>query len=247
MIRRYLLVPACFISLWWIVSLIGFANPLFLPSPVAVMKKFWELIFQNKINNDILATMTRTIIGFSLSAILGVFLGLLLGINRKVYDHFEVGIDFLRSIPATALFPLFILFFGVGDLAKITVVMFSCSLIILINTAYGVINSQETRRLMSKIFGASRTQQFVKVIFPEALPQIFVGFRTAVSIALILVVVTEMFMGTTKGLGFRIYNAQLMYRTTEMYSAIILTGLIGYGLNQCFVFFEHKIIHWGGK
>ena len=247
MIRYTIFVPFLVAVMWWIVVLAGIANPLFLPSPIDVFKTLGIIVAKNQINIDILVTMARTIAGFTISTFIGMLVGLILGIDRRVYNYFEFIIDFMRSIPATALFPLFILFFGVGDVAKVTVVAFSCSLIILINTAYGVMNSQKTRLLMVQMYGATRYQRFTKVILPEALPQIFVGLRTAVSIALILVVVTEMFIGTTVGLGYRIYNAQLVYRTPEMYAAILLTGILGYALNQCFVLAEKKLVHWGGK
>lgn len=247
MIRRTLLVPLILIALWWVAVALGAANPLFLPSPVDVFRTFGVMLAKNQFSEDALMTLGRTISGFVVSSVIGIGLGLVLGIDRRVYSYFEFTIDFLRSVPATALFPLFILFFGVGDFAKVMVVVFSCSLIILINTAYGVINSRKTRLLMVRMYGATGYQRFTKVVLPEALPQVFVGLRTAVSIALILVVVTEMFIGTTVGLGYRIYNAQLVYRTPEMYASILLTGVIGYGLNQCFSFAEKRLIHWGGR
>jgi NitT/TauT family transport system permease protein len=247
MIRRTVLVPLILVALWWLAVLVGVANPLFLPSPIEVFKTFCVLIARNQVTSDIALTLGRTVAGFLISSVLGVACGLVIGVDRRIYSHFEFIIDFLRSIPATALFPLFILFFGVGDFAKVMVVVFSCSLIILINTAYGVINSRKTRRIMLQMYGASRYQSFAKVVLPEALPQIFVGLRTAVSIALILVVVTEMFIGTTVGLGYRIYNAQMVYRTPEMYAAILLTGILGYALNHCFVIAERKLVHWSDR
>lgn len=247
MIRHTVLVPLILIALWWVSVMAGIANPLFLPSPLEVFKTLGTLIVTNQVTNDVGLTLGRTITGFLISSVIGIVFGLLIGFDRRVYNYFEFIIDFLRSIPATALFPLFILFFGVGDLAKVTVVVFSCSLIVLINTAYGVINSRKTRLVMIQMYGASPLQKFTKVVLPEALPQIFVGLRTAVSIALILVVVTEMFIGTTVGLGFRIYNAQMVYRTAEMYAAILLTGILGYVLNKFFSVLERKLIHWGGK
>lgn len=245
--RHAVIVPMSLIFIWWMAVLLGVANPLFLPSPAEVFKTLSVMVYKNQITSDIILTLGRTVVGFLISSVIGIILGLLIGINRRVYSYFEFIIDFLRSIPATALFPLFILFFGVGDFAKIMVVVFSCSLIVLINTAYGVLNSRKTRRVMVKMYGATPYQIFKKVVLPEALPQIFVGLRTAVSIALILVVVTEMFIGTTVGLGYRIYNAQMVYRTSEMYAAILLTGLIGYLLNKVFAAIEIKLIHWRGK
>nr|VFJ95351.1 MAG: NitT/TauT family transport system permease protein [Candidatus Kentron sp. H]VFJ96109.1 MAG: NitT/TauT family transport system permease protein [Candidatus Kentron sp. H]VFK02170.1 MAG: NitT/TauT family transport system permease protein [Candidatus Kentron sp. H] len=247
MIRHAISVPVLLIFFWWGIASAGIVNPLFLPSPVEVFKTLGTIVVGNQMTMDILFTLGRTIIGFLISAVLGITFGLIVGIDRRVYSYFEFIIDFLRSIPATALFPLFILFFGVGDVAKITAVVFSCSLIVLINTGYGVMNSRKTRLLMVQMYGASRYQRFTKVVLPEALPQIFVGLRTAISIALILVVVTEMFIGTTVGLGYRIYNAQMIYRTSEMYAAILLTGILGYALNQLFAFVEKRLIHWGER
>jgi sulfonate transport system permease protein len=246
MLRHAVVVPLLLIGLWWLAVLLDAANPVFLPSPGDVFKVLWQIVIQNQVTLDVVYTLGRTLVGFLISSLIGIVLGLVIGIDRRIYNYFEFSIDFLRSIPATALFPLFILFFGVGDVAKVTVVVFSCSLIILINTAYGVMNSRKTRLVMVRMYGASRRQQFTKVILPESLPQIFVGLRTAVSIALVLVVVTEMFIGTTVGLGYRIYNAQLAYRTAEMYAAILLTGIMGYTLNKCFAILEKKLIHWGG-
>jgi NitT/TauT family transport system permease protein len=247
MIKHTVLVPLLLIAFWWAAVLAEITNPLFLPSPIEVFKTFGLLIFKNQVTFDIASTLGRTIAGFLISSAIGIGFGLIIGIDRRVYSYFEFIIDFLRSIPATALFPLFILFFGVGELTKVTVVVFSCSLIILINTAYGVINSRKTRLVMVQMYGATPYQRFAKVILPEALPQIFVGLRTAVSIALILVVVTEMFIGTTVGLGYRIYNAQMVYRTPEMYAIIFMTGILGYAFNQCFSILEKRLIHWKGN
>jgi len=81
---------------------------------------------------------------------------------------------------------------------------------------------------------------------PDALPGIMIGFRTGISLALIVVIVSEMFLGTKQGLGQVIYNSSLLYETPKMYAAIFYTGAIGYGLNKFFVVFERKVVHWKG-
>jgi NitT/TauT family transport system permease protein len=88
---------------------------------------------------------------------------------------------------------------------------------------------------------------FRKVIFSEALPQIFSGLRVAISLSLIIVIVTEMFIGTNAGLGKRIIDAQLVYQTASMYAAILMTGLIGFVLNKAMMALENKVVHWKGK
>jgi NitT/TauT family transport system permease protein len=194
-----------------------------------------------------LASLYRLTLGFALAVGIGVPLGLLIGSSRRLVESLEFLIDFFRSLPASALFPMFILFFGIGDRSKVAVIVFSCALIILVNAIYGVKNCKEARLRAARAMGANRTALFTKVIFPEALPHIFAGLRISVSIGLILVVVTEMFIGTHRGLGQRIYDAHLMFRIAEMYAVILLTGVLGYVLNKIFITIEAKVFHWAGR
>jgi NitT/TauT family transport system permease protein len=97
---------------------------------------------------------------------------------------------------------------------------------------------------MFRSFRATRWKIFTRAVLPESLPQVFTGLRISLSQALVVVIVTEMFMGTKLGLGQRILNANLMYRIPEMYAAIIITGIIGYSINAGFAFFHGKVIHW---
>lgn len=236
--------PFVLIIIWETVFLLGVVNPLFLPSPISVFEKLFAVVVSGELLQDFLYTIYRTLFTFIVSSVLGIITGIIIGVNKKFYDSLEFTIDFLRSVPATALFPLFILFLGVGDVAKISVAIFSSYFIILINTALGVRNCTRTRYNMSVIFGANLYQRFFKIILPEALPQIFVGLRTAISNSLVIIVVTEMFIGTNVGLGFKINDAQLAYRTAEMYAVILITGGVGYFINKMFSVLDNRFIHW---
>ena len=129
------------------------------------------------------------------------------------------------------MFPLFLLLFGLGDLAKIAVAAFAAWLVIVFNVAYGVMNARQTRILAARSMGASSLRIFRDVIFFETLPQTFVGLRTAVSLALVVIIVAEMFIGATDGIGHRIIDAQISYSLTDMYGSILVAGAMGYGLN----------------
>lgn len=170
-----------------------------------------------------------------------------MGYSDKVYGALEFLVDFFRSIPALALFPLFLLFLGIGDSAKIGVVVFACFFVVLINAMYGVKNANKTRIMASKTMGANNFDIFRKIIFWDALPDIVTGLRISLSMSLLVVIVTEMFLGTEVGLGHRIYDAHLIYRIPEMYASIIIVGLLGYFLNKIFVWVERRSIHWAGK
>lgn len=245
---RYIFIgPLAVLLLWFLVTATGLVNPLFLPRPEATAGKLLSLFGQGVILPDLTMTLYRMFFGFLLAALFGVPLGLLFGLSARLYASFEMVIDFFRSLPSTALFPLFLLVFGIGDTAKIAVVAFVSFWIILISTASGVLHSSKTRHKVAKSFGANPWQILTRVTFMEALPQIATGLRVAVSISFIVVVVTEMFIGTNVGLGQRIYDAYLTYRVPELYATLVVVGLLGYLVNRGMILFEQRIIHWTGK
>lgn len=233
--------------IWQVASMVGLLNPLFLPTPSAVLQTLGSIILSGAVLPDVGRTLYRVCVGYALGVSIGVPVGVLLGGFERLYRWSELLIDFFRSIPVTSLFPLFLFFFGIGDPAKFTIVAYAVGLITLFNTMHGVRNSSKTRLLVSRVFGANRVQQFIGVMLPEALPQIVVGLRLALSSALIYVIVTEMFLGTTRGLGYRIYNANLTYDIPDMYACIFLAGILGYIINRSLVFFESRVVHWTGK
>lgn len=239
-----LIGPLIIIILWFILPNIGVINEFFLPNPLRVAKEISSLFTEKNILIDIGYTIYRTILGFFLASLWGIPTGLILGYSTKLYKTFEVVIDFFRSIPATALIPLALVIFATGEIARIFIVLFACGLVLLINSAYGVRNCNMTRLQVAEIVGANTLQKFYTVIFRETLVEIFAGLRISLSLSLILVVVSEMFIGTTVGLGQKIFDAQLMNHIAEMYGLILITGIIGYALNKVFVLVEGKIVHW---
>ena len=111
---------------------------------------------------------------------------------------------------------------------------------ILFNVAYGVMNARKTRLLAAKAMGASRLRILTDVMLLESLPQTFVGLRNGVSLALVIVVVAEMFIGSTDGLGNRVFEAQQLFAMPDMYAAIFAAGALGYGLNLLFLLVERR-------
>ena len=200
--KRYLLIgPAIFILLWWLVCVLKIVDSFFLPDPISVVGKLFQLVFSGIILGDIGATLGRVMIAFAVAIILGWPAGLVLGMSKNVYKSCEFLIDFFRSTPATALFPLFLLVFGISDISKIAAATFAGLLIIIFNTAHGVMHSNHSRILAAEIMGASRFQIFKSILFWESLPQAIIGFRTAVSWSLAVLIVTEMFIGTNRCYG----------------------------------------------
>src|SRR5690606_30147851 len=163
------------------------------------------------------------------------------------YTSVEFLVDFFRSTPATAMFPLFLLIFGIGDLAKIAVAAFGAWLVIFFTVAYGVMNARQTRILAARVMGATPGRVFRDVMFYESLPQTFVGLRLGVSYALVVIIVAEMFIGSSDGLGRRIIDSQIVYDLQQMYATILAAGAMGYGCNLLFLGLERWLVHWSGR
>jgi NitT/TauT family transport system permease protein len=233
--------------IWALTSWTRLVDPVLLPSPAATFRAIWTGMTSGKLGLDFVKTVERTIAATAIAAVIAIPLGILLGSSEKLYRSVEFVIDFFRSTPASAMFPLFLVLFGVGDRTKISVAAFGAALVILFNVAYGVMNARKTRILAAKVMGASPLRVLTDVTLLESLPQTFVGMRNGVSLALVIIVVAEMFIGSTDGLGQRVFEAQQLFEMPDMYAAIFAAGALGYGLNLMFLLVERRFVHWSGK
>src|SRR4029079_10777728 len=195
------------VAIWSLVTWRQWVDPVLLPSPVATFGSLWSGM-EGTLGFDFLKTVYRTAGATLIAAVIAIPLGIVLGASERIYRSLEFVIDFFRSTPASAMFPLFLVLFGVGNETKISVAAFGAPLVILFNVAYGVMKARKTRILAAKVMGASRLQVLTDVMLLESLPQTFVGLRNGVSLALVIVVVAEMFIGSTDGLGQRVFEAQ---------------------------------------
>jgi ABC-type nitrate/sulfonate/bicarbonate transport system permease component len=238
---------AVLLAVWSLTVWARVVDPVLLPSPIATFRAMWVGMTSGKLGADFIKTVDRTIYATIIAAVIAIPLGILLGSSEKLYRSVEFLIDFFRSTPASAMFPLFLVLFGVGDRTKISVAAFGAALVILFNVAYGVMNARKTRILAARVMGASRLRVLWDVMLLESLPQTFVGLRNGVSLALVIVVVAEMFIGSTDGLGQRVFEAQQLFDMPDMYAAIFAAGALGYGLNLLFLVIERRFVHWSGK
>ncbi len=239
--------PLLLFAIWWVAFKGQLVNKDLLPSPIDTLRDTASSIAAGKMTGDFVHTIVRVGYSILVAVVAGVPVGIVLGARASIYRSVEFLIDFFRSTPATAMFPLFLLLFGLGDFAKIAVAAFAAWLVIVFNVAYGVMNARQTRILAARSMGASSLRIFKDVIFFETLPQTFIGLRTAVSLALVVIIVAEMFIGATDGIGHRIIDAQISYSLTEMYGSILIAGAMGYGLNLMLLMIERSLIHWSGK
>jgi len=235
------------IALWAFVNMAEIVDPVLLPSPLQSWNAFVEGMADGGLRHDFMRTIFRTMLSFGIATIIAVPFGVALGSSDKFYRSVEFLIDFFRSTPASAMFPLFLVFFGIGEEAKVAVAAFGAALIIIFNTAYGVMNARQLRQLAARVMGASKARILWDVTVWESLPQTFIGLRSGVSMALVIVIVAEMFIGSTDGLGKRIIDAQMIFNMPDMYASIFAAGALGYVMNLLFTVIETRFVHWGGK
>lgn len=239
--------PIALLLIWWAAAAGEWISPKLLPDPFSTLATLGASLLDGSIFADLWGTLQRTLLSFVIAAALGVPIGVMLGSDVRVYRSVEFVIDFFRSTPATAMFPLFLLVFGIGEESKVAVAAFAAWLVIVFNVAYGVMNARPTRILAARVMGASRLRVFRDVMFFESLPQTLVGLRLGVSYALVVIIVAEMFIGSSNGMGRRIIDAQQIFDLRQMYASIIATGCLGYGMNVLFLAVERRFLKWAGK
>ena len=236
-----------FIALWYLAVVVEVVDPVLLPDPVDAARAVWTGMTGGSLLDDFLRTVERTTYSIVIAAVIAIPLGILLGSSERLYRSVEFVIDFFRSTPASAMFPLFLVVFGVGDETKILVASFGAALVILFNVSYGVMNARKTRILAARVMGAPKLRVLTDVVLLESLPQTFVGLRNGVSLALVIVIVAEMFIGSVDGLGHQVIDAQMLFEMPEMYAAIFVAGALGYAFNLMFLIIEKRFVHWAGR
>ncbi len=232
---------------WFGLIKLDFISTSVIPTPFEFYSSLPTLINPNEFLPDVLSTLARSVLAFIVSIPLGILIGYLIFYLPLIRRQNEFLLDFIRSIPATAMIPLFMISFGIGDLTKIAIGIYSSSLVICVATIEGLKGRNETRIFFNQITGLKRIKRFIYFDIPESLGHIFVGLRAGISLALILVVVSEMFIGSNNGLGKVINDMRFSDSIPKLYAAMFATGVIGYLLNFGLLKLEKSIFHWKGK
>ena len=236
-----ILTPVALFAAWWFLS-VNSTNP-FLPPLQRMVQVFRETWTAQRFAEDVIPSLIRFGAGFLIATVAGIIFGLLLGLWPPARHATAPTIDFLRSIPAPALISVMIILFGFGNGMKITAIAFASFFPVLLNTIDGVRGVEPLQLEMAKAFKLRRSDEIRLIILPAASPQIFVGLRISLAVALAVMAFAEMFAGTD-GLGFFIIFAQATYRISEMYSGVFVLGLLGYAVNLLFLLFERRILAW---
>lgn len=233
------------LALWALLTGQELVRPIILPAPWTVVSVIPGMFGSGGIGIDVAITLLRVATALTTACVIGVTFGLFFGYREDLYAYVEGPIHGLRSVPATALFPLLLIVIGVGEFSIIALAMYPSLLVILVNTANGASLANKRRVHQAKILGLSARRLITDVLFFEALPSIFDGVRTAVSYCLVLVLAVEMFIGVgNTGLGRRIYEFQATYRIPEAYASIAIAAIIGILSNSLVSAIQNRLLHW---
>lgn len=235
------IVPIIALVGWWFGS--ADSTSPFYPSLETIASNFRENWLFSRFGSDVVPSLTRLGLGYLVAVVAGVGLGILFGRQQALYRAFRPAVEFARSVPATALVPVVIVLLGLGDAPKIWLIGFVTMFPILLNTIDGVRSVEPGLEDVGRSFRLTRRQRIMSIQLPAAAPQIFAGMRIALTIAFVMMVITEM-IGATNGIGFVTLNAQQAFQVPLLWSGMILLGLLGALLNIVFVVAERRVLRW---
>ncbi|WP_067799619.1 ABC transporter permease [Actinomadura formosensis] len=244
------LLPLVLLIAGWEAATRASDSPFFPPPSQIVrrMRDMWlsgpanHLYFSAEAGDSIMPSLGRMFLGLALSVVVGVLLGLALGRSEQALAYLEPLLQFCRVIPPPTLVPVFIVLFDLGTQMQVASIIFSAIWPILLNTADGARSVDPVQMATAQAFRLSAVQRLRFVIIPSALPKIFAGLRLALSLALILMVFSELLPGTSDGLGFELTNAQSQSDLPTIWSVIVLLGILGYLFNTILLAVERRIL-----
>ena len=234
-------VPILVLVAWGVWS--AGSTTYYYPPLTDILETFRDTWVFERVGSDVVPSLLRMGAGYAIAVLAGVAVGLLLGLSRRSRRAAAPIIEFLRAIPPPALLPFAILVIGVGTSMKVFIIAFVCVWPILLNTLDGVGGVDPTLRDTMRVYGISKRDRVLRVMLPAAGPQIFAGMRTSLSLALILMVISEM-VASTNGIGYFVLQSQRSFDIPEMWSGILLIGIIGYFLNAVFLLVERRVLRW---
>jgi ABC-type nitrate/sulfonate/bicarbonate transport system permease component len=234
-------LPIALFVAWWAVT--AGSTSFYWPPLSEILGVFPETWFEGRLTSQVLPSLMRLAAGYALALVVGVGLGVAIGSSRTLRSLLEPVLEFFRAIPPPVLVPILILFAGIGTNMKILVIFSGCVWPILLNTVEGVRGIDEVLRDTARCYRLRHATRLRSLVLRAASPQIATGARQALSVGVILMVISEMF-AANNGLGFTIVQFQRSFAIPEMWSGILLLGLVGVGLSLLFRLVERRVLSW---
>lgn len=237
-----------FLALWELLPrfVLDEGTRTFLPPVSEDLAALWDLALDGQLADHLLASIGRSAAGFAISVAVAVPLGLLIGWYAPLAKFLQPLLELARNTAALALLPVFTLLLGIGELSKVSLVVYACVWPVLLNTIAGVNTVDPLLVKAARSLGLSSPRLFRKVILPSAVPTVFTGIRMAASYSILVLIAAEM-VGAKAGLGYLINTSQVNFQIPQMYAGIIAVSVLGLIVNQGFVVLERRFSTWRPK
>jgi len=226
----------------WQVASAAIGSSIF-PGFGAAAARMWQLLHSSVLTQDLIPSILRTLLGFAISAVLGVVLGLLTGYYRAAREWTSAVFNFLRSLPTPLLIPVFLAIFGLGGRMVVAVIVTAAVWPVLINTANATAGLEPTLIDTARVLDLRGPAFLGRVLLPAVSPQIFAGLRVAISVSLAVMVVSEI-LGGGSGIGYFISSAQQSFEITDSYAGVLILCLLGWLFDTVFLVVEGRLLAW---
>ncbi|WP_425712101.1 ABC transporter permease [Fictibacillus sp. Mic-4] len=240
---RGLAVPIFILSIWQLAGSYEWISKTVLPTPLDILAAFRDLAVSGDLASHLKISVWRAAAGFVIGAGLGLVLGMLVGFSNKAEHYVDPSFQMLRTVPHLAVAPLFILWFGFGEVSKILLIAKGAFFPVYINTFLGIRGVDAKLFDVARILSFSRYKQLTKLVLPAALPNILLGIRLSLGIAWLGLVVAEL-MGSSEGVGYMIMDARQFSHTDVVFVGIIIFALVGKITDSLVRAIENRLLKW---
>lgn len=240
---RRILSPLLLLFAWELVARLNWVPRWFLPVPTQVVQTLYDAVASGELPQHVGISMFRAMFGYTLAAIVGVTLGLLIAWSKWVEDLLDPLIELIRPLSTFALIPIFFLWFGIGDTSKIMIIFKSCFFPIALNTIAGIKGVDYKLVDAARSLGANGRQLWTRVLIPAALPTIMTGLRISTALSMMSLVGVEM-LASDSGIGFFVIDAQRTFDTERVFAGILVLSIIGFSLDRIARMVQSRALNW---
>lgn len=237
------IVPVSLVVIWQLLSQLGVMPTRILPAPTQIIEAAIRLALSGELFRNVGISLYRALVGFLIGGSIGLFLGVLNGLSRPAEHLLDSSLQMIRNVPHLALIPLVILWFGIGDPARIFLVTLGVFFPIYINTFAGIRSIDPNLLEMGRVYGLRRRELFWQIVLPGALPNMLVGLRYALGLMWLTLIVAET-IAANSGIGYMAMNAREFMQTDVVVLSILLYALLGKLADSIVRTLEHWWLPW---
>ncbi|MCP4116510.1 MAG: ABC transporter permease [Desulfobacteraceae bacterium] len=240
---KKVLSPLICLMIWELIVRLEFINPFFCPAPTSIVRELYSLVCTGELWMHLYDSVTRALCGYSLAALAGVGVGLLVAWSRFMEDLIDPLIELVRPVSTFAVIPIFFIWFGIGDVSKVLIIAKACFFPIVLNTIAGIKGVDPKLIQAARSLGAEGVALWTRVLIPSALPMISTGMRVATSMSVTTLVGVEM-LSADSGIGFMVIDAQRVFATEKMFAGILILSALGFFFDRVARLVQHRVLVW---